>query len=176
MSQQQRGLFGTYLNGVGIVKMQTLNDKLNIKGKVKLIFTNVKTGKVRKYAYHNVFVTFGKNAIAQRLSGQSVGDITYCALGTNTTAPALGDTAMGTELVRKLVSVRSYSGNVATFQTYFTTSEGNGTLKEAGLFGNGVGRTASGTADTGQMFCHVAINRTKTSNDTLSLVWTVTIG
>lgn len=154
-----------------------ITDQLSqLKGEVTLEFRNVHTGDVRTYHYHNMVVTAAKNAIAQRLAGQSVGEITYAALGTNSTAPALGNTTLGTELARKLVSVRSYASNVATFQTFFTTSEGNGTLREAGLFGNAVGNTASAAANSGQLFCHTAINRTKTSSDTLTLTWTVTVG
>lgn len=154
-----------------------INDSLKpIKGHLTLEFRNVKTGKIRRYSYKNMFVTYGKNAIAQRLSGQSVGEITYCALGTSAVAPALGDTALAAELARKLISVRSYGNNIASFQTFFTINEANGTLREAGLFGTGVGRTASGVADTGQLFCRTNINRTKSSNDTLTLTWTLTIG
>jgi hypothetical protein len=153
-----------------------ISDNTKVTGRLTMILKNVKTGRVRKYVYKNMVVTYGKNAIAQRLAGQSVGEITYCSLGTGSTAPALGDTALETELIRKLISVRGYENNVATFQTYFTTSEGNGTLREAGLFGNGVGRTASTTPGSGQLFCRVAINRSKTSNDTLTLYWDVTIG
>lgn len=148
-----------------------------MSGELTLEFRNVKTGKVRRYHYKNMVVTYGKNAIAQRLAGQTdAGDITYCALGTSAVAPALGDTALTTEIQRKLISVRSYSGNVATFQTFFTVSEGNGTLREAGLFGNGVGRTASSTPGSGQLYCRTAINRTKSSADTLTLSWAVTVG
>jgi len=144
-------------------------------GKVLIEIRDAKTGSL-KYSKtaDNMFVTAGKNSLADALRGTTAnnkGEITYCALGTNSTAPALGNTALGTELFRKLVSVRTVSGNIATFQTFFTTSEGNGTLREAGLFGD----DASGTADSGTLFCHVAINRTKTSNDTLSLSWTVQI-
>lgn len=150
---------------------------IKISGKLVLIFKNTITGNIRKYIYKNMFVTYGKNAIAQRLSGQSdVGNITYCAVGTGTTAPALGDTALETEIARKLVSTSSYSGNVASFTTFFTTAEGNGSLREAGLFGNGVGRTASGTPGSGQLYCRSNINRTKTSGDTLTIVWELTIG
>lgn len=149
----------------------------SLKGEVTLEFKNVKTGKVRKYTYKNLVVTFAKNAIAQRIAGSSsAGEITYCAVGTGTTAPAEANTALETEIFRKLISVRSYSGNIATLQTYFTTEEANGTLREAGLFGNAVGKTASGTSGTGQLYCRVAINRTKSSNDTLTLSWTVTVG
>lgn len=154
-----------------------LNDKIKLTGQIEMVFTNVKTGKIRRYVYKNLVVTFGKNAIAQRLSGNGdAGEITWCALGTGITAPALTDTAMQTELVRKMISVRSYSGNVATFSTFFTTSEGNGTLREAGLFGVGVGRTPSSTPGSGQLYCRAAINRTKSASDTLSLFWTVTVG
>jgi hypothetical protein len=148
-----------------------------LTGEVTLEFRNVKTGKVRRYVERNMVVTLAKNAIAQRLTGNdSAAVITYCALGTGITAPALADTQLQTEIERKLVSVRSVSGNIATFQTFFNISEGNGTLREAGLFGDASGVTASDTVDSGQLYCRVAINRTKTSNDTLSLSWVLTIG
>lgn len=144
-------------------------------GMVHLLFHNIKTGKKEEILVKNMFVTAGKNSLADALRGETSnnkGIITYCALGTGTTAPALSDTALQTEIARKLISVRSASANVATFQTFFTTSEGNGTLKEAGLFGD----LASGTANSGTLFCRTAINRTKSSNDTLTLSWAVTIG
>lgn len=148
-----------------------------LRGEIILEFRNVKTGKVRRYYYKNMVVTRAKNAIAQRLAGDGdAGEITYCALGTGTNAPALADTQLQTELVRKLISVRSVSGNIATFQTFFTTSEGNGTLREAGLFGDATGVTASSTANSGQLYCRTAINRTKTSSDTLTLTWQLTVG
>src|SRR3990167_10760703 len=145
-------------------------------GKVLIEIRDAKTGKLKfEQLVNNMFVTAGKNSMADALRGtiaNTKGIITYCALGTGSTAPALADTTLQTELVRKLVSVRSVSGNVATFQTFFTTSEGNGTLREAGLFGD----DASSTVDSGTLFARVAINRTKTSNDTLTLTWTITIG
>lgn len=153
-----------------------VNDKTNnIIGKVKLDFYNVITKKHDIIYVDNVFTTAGKNSIASRLRGVTTnnqGIITYCALGTGSTAPTASDTAMESELGRKAISVRSSSANVATFQTYFTTSEVVGTLREAGLFGD----DASSTTSTGTLFCHTAINRTKSANDTLTLTWTVTIG
>lgn len=144
-------------------------------GKVLLQLQDVRTGKIQQGLFDNMVVTAGKNSMADALRGNTAnnkGIITYCGLGTSSQAPALGDTSLIAEIARKLVSVRSVSGNVATFQTFFTTSEGNGALREAGLFGD----DASGTANSGTLFCRVAINRTKTSNDTLSLTWSVTIG
>lgn len=151
------------------------NELIIPKGQVKLEFTNVKTGKVEVVYTHNLVTTAGKASMADALRGttsNNKGIITYCALGTDDTAPDPANTTLGTELGRKLISVRSVSSNVATFQTFFTTTEVNGTLKEAGLFGDG----ASETADSGTLFCHTAIDRTKTSSQTLTLSWTVTIG
>jgi hypothetical protein len=140
-----------------------------------LEFRNVKTGKITRQYADNMVVTTGKNSMADGLRGTETnnkGIITYCALGTGITAPAESDTKLQTEIFRKLISVREVSGNVATFTIFFTTAEAVGSLKEAGLFGD----NASGTTDSGTLFCRVAINRTKTSNDTLTLAWSVTIG
>lgn len=145
------------------------------KGKVLIQLQNVKTGKIRQYLVNNLVTDAGKAAMAAGLSGETAnnkGIITYCALGTDGTAPDPADTTLGAELFRKQVSVRSVDGNIATFQTFFTTAEAIGTLLEAGLFGD----DASGTTDSGTLFCKVAINRVKTANDTLTLSWSVTIG
>jgi 5-methylcytosine-specific restriction endonuclease McrA len=152
-----------------------LGESLKLTGEGYLELTNIYTGKIIRETFTNMVVTAGKNSIADGLRGNEVsnkGIITYCAVGTGTTAPALADTDLETELFRKLISVRSAAANVATFQTFYTTGEANGTLKEAGLFGD----DADGTADSGTLFCRVAINRTKSSSDTLSLNWSVTVG
>lgn len=152
-----------------------LNEQTKIKGKVVFDFYNVVTKKHDIVKVDNVFTTAGKNSIASRLKGTTTnnqGIITYCAMGTGSTAPTAADTVLEAEVERKEVSVRSVSANEALFQTYFTTEEAIGELREAGLFGD----AASDTVDTGTLFCHTAINRTKTANDTLTCYWTVTIG
>ena len=145
------------------------------KGKVLLTMQNMITGKITEGLFDNMVVTRGKNAIAAGLSGVTAnnkGIITYCALGTSAVAPALADTNLVAEIARKQVSVPSVAANVATFTTFFTTSEAVGTLREAGLFGD----DASTIPGSGTLFCRVAINRVKSSNDTLTLQWSVTIG
>lgn len=152
-----------------------IKDNLNIVGTVEIILTDLFTGEVKYSQTHNLVTDAGKASIADGLRGTETGSkgiITYCALGTDATAPDPANTVLGTEIERKQVSVRSVSSNVATFETFFTTSEGNGNLKEAGLFGD----DASETADSGTLFCHTAIDRTKTSSDTLTLRWSLTIG
>lgn len=152
------------------------NEIVTPTGKVQLILRDAKTGRIKSVQNcSNMVVTAGKNSIASALRGTTTnnkGIITYCAVGTGGTAPTEADTELQNELFRKEVSVRSSTDNVALFETFFNTSEANDTLLEAGLFGD----DASGTADSGTLFCRVIINRTKSSNDTLSLAWSVTIG
>ena len=147
-------------------------DRIVPVGKVLAILRDVRTGRVHETLSNNMVVTAGKNSIASRAVGNTKGEITYCAVGTGIVAPVAGNTALGSELARKLISVRSVSGNVATFSTFFTTSEAIGSLTEAGLFGD----DATATSGTGTLFARTLISRTKTSNDTLTLVWSLTIG
>jgi len=151
------------------------DEQVTLKGQLKIELHNVVTGERDVVVYPNLVTTVGKESIASALKGTTVnnqGIITYCALGLDDTAPALGNTDLGSELARKAVSVRSVANNIATFQTFFTTSEAIGALKEAGLFGD----DASAAANSGTLFCHAAIDRTKSSSDTLTLTWTVAIG
>lgn len=153
----------------------SVKDNLEVVGQVTLELHNVITGETVVEVYPNLLTTVGKEAIADHLKGTTAnnkGIITYCALGTDDTAPALGNTALGSELDRKEVSVKSVSNNIATFRTFFTTAEAIGALKEAGLFGD----DAADNANSGTLFCHAAIDRTKTSADTATLTWTVAIG
>lgn len=145
------------------------------RGKVLIEIQNVVTGKIERGLTDNMVVDTGKYAIADALIGTILnnrGIISYCALGTSSVAPAAGNTQLLAEIERKLISVRSVENNVATFQTFFTTAEAIGVLREAGLFGD----AASDTANSGTLFCRTAINRTKTGNDTLTLYWSVYIG
>lgn len=150
------------------------NDIIIPTGSVLATLRNINTGKVTQELYKNMVVTIGKYSMADALRGTETntrGIITWAAVGTGLTAPALADIKLQTELFRKTVSVRTYALNVATFETFFTTSEAIGSLKEAGLFGD----AASVVADSGTLFCRTAINRTKSASDTLTLRWSLTI-
>lgn len=154
----------------------SIHNGLKISGKVRFIFTDVKTSKreISKW-YKNLIPTEGREAIARRLGNiaekANEGIVTYGAVGTGTTAPQNSDTQLETELVRKLISSTSYASNVITIRTFFTTSEANGSLKEFGLFGE----NASGTQDSGTLFQRVNIDKTKTSAKTLTVESVITI-
>lgn len=143
-------------------------------GEAEFTFRNVKTGEVETIIHRNLVVNGGKEAIADVMRGNTTnsrGQISYCGLGTGTTGVAPTQTTLTTEIYRKKISTRTRSGQTAIFTTFFNTSEGNGTLREAGLFGD----NASAILNSGVLFCRLLINRTKGINDTLTITWRVTI-
>jgi hypothetical protein len=156
-------------------KELSMEETLKITGRVTATLKNINTGEVQIYKYNNLVVTSGKVAIGRRLANiaekTSEGMVTYGAVGTGTNAPAAGDIKLQVEIARKQVSSSSYVSNVATIRVFFNTSEGNGTLKEFGLFGE----EATAAADSGTLFNRVAVNITKSSSDTLTFSCDLTI-
>jgi hypothetical protein len=156
-----------------------MENKSGLKISVNVVGTlrDARTGKITgQFKGKNLAVNVGLYSIAARLAGTDIpantkGAITYCAVGTDNTPAAAGQIKLVTEIFRKLVSVRSSTLAVARFRTFFNTDEANDTLLELGLFGD----DAAITADSGTLFCRIVINKTKTSAETLTLDWEVTV-
>ena len=140
-----------------------------------MISENIHTGEVEIIETHNVGCTAGKNSLASRMAGASKGQVTYLAVGTGANtggdAPAVGNTTLKAELIRKQISVRSSTDATANFRIFFSTTEANGTLTEIGLFGD----DATVTADTGVLFARAVIDKTKTDAETLTIDWALSI-
>lgn len=154
-----------------MVDLKWYNIGMKLKGNVKLTSENKETGEITTQIVHNVSCDVGMESLASRLVGANKGQVTYLAVGTGTATPASTDTTLATELERKQISVRTSSGDTATFRTFFNTTEANGTLKEIGLFGD----DATGTVDSGTLFAHASVDKTKTSSETLTIDWSLTI-
>lgn len=135
----------------------------------KATIRDAKSGKIKRvYKYHNLVVNTGLALIAEFI-GNSTPSITsmspnYCAVGTSSTAVALGDTTLGVETARTVVSSKTSSGAVAYITGYFGATDVSGTLREVGLFCN-----ATGTANSGTLFNRVIINVTKSTSETLTI-------
>jgi hypothetical protein len=119
---------------------------------------------------HNLVVTAGKNHIADQLSSAPGGGaMSHMAIGTGSTAPAAGDTALGAETDRNALTSRTDATNVVTYVGTWAAGDGtNAALREAGIFN---------AAGAGTMLArHVYSNIDKGAGDTLTITWTVTIG
>ncbi len=140
-----------------------LNDNLALRGAL----TVRKNGKVI-HQIDNLIVTTGKNLVAASLGGGAT-TITHMAIGTGTTAAAITDTTLETELDRNALtnSGGTVSGNTIQFDCTWAAGDGTGALSEAGLFS-----AASGGIMLARKTFAVV---NKSSLDTVSISWTVTV-
>lgn len=123
----------------------------------------------------NLVTTAGKGLIASRLASASDGVVTHMAIGTGTTAAAVSDTALGTEVTRQAVDTSggTVSTNTITYARTFAaddpdiTAPATTAVTEAGLF------TAS---SSGTMLCRTVfavVN--KGEADSMTISWVITI-
>ena len=123
----------------------------------------------------NLVVTAGKNWVASRMNAASAGVMTHMAIGTGTTAAAVGQTALVTEVARVALTTSggSVSNNVLTYtatipaDTPDVTAPDTAAITEAAVLN---------AASSGTMLCRTvftAVN--KGELDTMTISWDVTI-
>jgi len=165
----------TLVREISIFLSRVHTKKKKITGEVTLIMTDVNTGEIEVTKYKNIIPLVGRVAITRLLLSEGLkeneGKITYGAVGTGNTSAASGDTTLETELFRKTIASTKRVSNTIYIRTFLTTSEGNGELKEFGLFGE----DASATTDSGTLFERVIIDKTKTTAKTLLIESVITI-
>lgn len=119
----------------------------------------------------NVVTTVGKEFIASFFNSAVAAAATftakYVAIGTNSTAEAAGDTALGTEVSRHTGTASYISGQIFQVKATFATGSGTGAIVEYGLLSSNTAGTLI-ARDT-----ESAIN--KGANDTLTVVCQLTI-
>lgn len=141
-------------------------DGLPMKGEVEIILT--KPDGTQTVEKCNLIVNTGKNFAANALLNVSSSPFTHMAIGTGTTAAALTDTALESQLVRQAFTSSNVTANVVTMSTTYAAGAGTGSITEAGLF-----NASSG----GTMFSRVVFPVvSKGAADSLTINWTVTAG
>lgn len=150
--------------------MSTIVETVKATGQlnVKLVSS---TGQVKEnFVVPNLVVSVGKAWIAARMkdTGQPV-QMSHMAIGSDNTAAAAANTALGSELGR--VSLTTAGGTVAgavvTYDATFPAGTGTGAVQEAGILNGSAG---------GTLLCRTTFNVVnKGADDTLSITWTVTI-
>jgi len=93
--------------------------------------------------------------------------MTHMAIGSNTTNPAAGDTALGTELGRVALTSAAVSGAVVTYVATFAASTGTGAVVEAGILN---------ASSSGDLLCRTVFSVVnKGASDSMTITWTVTV-
>ena len=144
-----------------------IQDQLKVKGDliVKLFDKN---GQVKEQRFiPNLVVTVGKQFIASRMVGTAANVMSHMAIGSSSTAPANGDTALGGELGRVALTSGTAAGVVATYVATFPAGTGTGAVVEAGIFN---------ASSSGTMLCRTTFSVVnKGVDDAMSITWAITV-
>jgi hypothetical protein len=141
-------------------------DTVKIRGDIRLTLLDEHKKVKQRIEKKNLIVNTGKELIAARLAGNTIPTVTHLAVGTNSTAPVLSNTALLAETAR--VAFDSVTTNGVTVQYLATLGPGVGTgnIQEAALLNNTTGTMLNRAAFT--VF-------EKFAGDTLIVEWNVTI-
>jgi hypothetical protein len=147
-----------------------LQENIKVTGNV-LVQLFDKDGNVKdKREIKNLVVTAGKGFIAASMlktTTNSPAAMSHMAIGSNNTAAANGDTALGTELGRVSLASATNSGAVTTYTATFPAGTGTGAVVEAGVLNNSTG---------GTLLCRTVfavVN--KGADDAMSITWAITV-
>jgi hypothetical protein len=144
-----------------------LNDAIKVTGELRITVTNPEGNIKQEVVIPNLVVTVGKNFIASRMKDTTDTAMTHMAIGSGTTAAAVGDTTLGTELGRVSLTSTTVTTNNVAYVATFPAGTGTGAVTEAGLF-----NASSG----GTMLCRTVFSViNKGAADTLGITWTVTV-
>lgn len=144
-----------------------LQEQLKVTGKVNVkVFDKAGNLKEEK-DINNLVVTTGKGFIASRMVGTSAAVMSHMAIGSDNTAAANGDTALGTELGRVAIDSGTASGSVATYVATFPAGTGTGAVVEAGLFN---------ASSSGTLLCRTVFSVVnKGADDAMTITWQITV-
>jgi len=139
-----------------------INDGLKLKGKLSIALNDEVVQEV-----DNLVVTAGKGYVASRMKDATATAMSHMAIGSGTTNPAAGDTALETELGRVALTSTTVSSAVVTYVATFAAGTGTGAVTEAGILN---------ASSSGTLLCRTEFSVVnKGSSDSMTITWTVTV-
>jgi len=142
-------------------------DNTKATGKVNIVISDV-NGKVKQdFTVSNLVVDTGLDYIASRMKDTTDTAMSHMAVGTDTTAAAAGDTALGTESARVTLTTTTVTDNSVAYVASYGAGVATAALTEAAILN---------ASSAGTMLCRTVfpvIN--KGAADTMTVTWTVTI-
>ena len=144
-----------------------LQETLGIKGELTISVFDRNGNLKEAKKVPNLVVTVGKNYIASRMVGTASTVMSHMAIGTGTTTPAVGDTALATQAGIVAVSAFTASTNTVTATATFAAGTGTGAITEAGIFN---------ASSSGTLLCRTTfpvVN--KAAGDSIAITWVITV-
>ena len=123
----------------------------------------------------NIITDDGRDLLAQALfDGAALPEITYLAVGDDNTTPVVGDTALGNETFRKVVTASTAGPGVgeAVNTIYLAPFDANGQIEELGFYGG----NASAAAGSGTLVARVLYSKLKDNLEAIQVERTDTVG
>lgn len=144
-----------------------LHDTIKMVGDLKIVLTD-ENGQIKhEQEIKNLVVTTGKNFIASRMKDATATAMSHMAIGTGTTAAAVGDTTLGTEVGRVALTSTTVTTNNVAYVATFPAGTGTGAITEAGILN---------AASAGTLLCRTVFSViNKGAADTLGITWTVSV-
>ena len=143
-------------------------DSSKVTGMVNVVVRDEITGAIKQeFTVPNLVVDTGLAYIAGRMKDTSDAAMTHMAVGTDNTAAAAGNTALGSELAIQALTSTTVTTNSVAYVATYAAGTATGALTEAGIFN---------AASSGTMLCRTVfavIN--KGAADSMTVTWTVTI-
>ena len=143
-------------------------DSSKVTGMVNVVVRDEITGAIKQeFTVPNLVVDTGLAYIAGRMKDTSDAAMTHMAVGTDNTAAAAGNTALGSELAIQALTSTTVTANSVAYVATYAAGTATGALTEAGIFN---------AASSGTMLCRTVfavIN--KGAADSMTVTWTVTI-
>ena len=150
-----------------------VQEVIKMRGCLEMVLSDLRGNVLERRKVENTIVTAGRRWVLQQINSsgmvtsQSIG---YMAIGTDTTAPATGDTALGGESTRNAIvsfTTTNLTSNPPSWRAEcsYASNEGNTTLAEVALLNSSTGGTMLGRATFSTL--------NKTTSNTLSISYTV---
>ena len=145
-----------------------IKEQLSATGSLTIVKTNNQGIVTEKVHVPNLVVSVGKTFIASRMAGTSSAVMSHMGLGSGTTAPVAGDTALQTSLGANVaLTSTTPSSNTVTYVATFGAGVSTGAVTEACIFN---------ALSSGVMLCRTTfpvVN--KAAGDTITITWVVTV-
>lgn len=147
-----------------------MKEGISVRGDIHFVIRD-KYGRVKTDDWErNLIVSVGRAHIADQMSGKLQAVMSHMAIGTGSTAPAAGDTALQTELDRNALTSKTQGTgsetNKVTYIADWASGDGTGAITEAGLFNS---------ASAGTMLCRSTFSvKNKGPSDSLTMTWVIT--
>lgn len=152
--------------------MPELQDSIRLRGSLQIHLYDLQGNKVLERIIENTVVTVGRVWILKQLESvhNTTQVINNLAIGSDTTAPATSQSALGLEVTRHVIGTfdtTNLTANPPSWQAQvsFATNEANTTLAEAGLFNS----SAVGTMIARATFASFV----KATSNTLAISYTI---